>query len=278
MSGKKFRTIKPGQIVKELAAVKEKWKTDVFYFIDEVFSEPLEYSKELLREIIKFSVRIRFEICDSPLLADEEYISLLKEAGCAGIMFSIDAGSDSMLASLQKGFTNKQIENTAELYNKYNIPYYITLLLGAPGENLSTLKEAFMFIESLPSVSAVLVNYGLRIQSGTGIDIYCREKGLIQKPGYLKPVFYLSADIKKKEWNYIYRTCSKNSGWVTYSRLDRFLIIKSLRVMQRFLPYPQWKYARKISGFLNPLRKIINFFYKEYTYSDLANMNNVVND
>jgi len=183
-----------------------------------------------------------------------------------------------MLISLKKGFIKEDIRKAAELYCKYEIPYFLTLLLGAPGENLKTLKEGFDFIKQLPGTSAVLLNYGLRIQSETGIYNYCKRKGMLNKYEFLDPLFYLSANIKKPEWNLIYKECRKNNGWATYSRIDRFLIIKSIKYLQFFLPYPQWQYAGKISVFLKPFKKLIELFAKEYKYEDLINMKNIVRD
>ncbi len=276
MSGRRYRCIAPEKIIKELDAVKRKWKTDKFYFLDEIFSEPLDYAKLLLKEIIKSRINIRFEICDAPACIDPEYVYLLKKAGCAGIMSSIDSGSGAMLKSLKKGFTKEDIIKTAELYSKYEIPYFLTLLLGAPGENFKTLKEGFNFIKQLPGTSAVLLNYGIRIQSETEIFKYSDKSTNNQE--LLYPKFFLSGKIKKPEWNLIYKECKENSGWATYSKLDRFLIIKSLKYLQYFLPYPQWQYAGKISVFLQPLKRLIELFVKEYKYEDLLEMQNIIRD
>ena len=64
MSGKRYRCIDPKTVIRELSTIKIKWKTEKFIFVDEVFSEPLDYAKELLKEIIQSRIKIRFEICD----------------------------------------------------------------------------------------------------------------------------------------------------------------------------------------------------------------------
>jgi hypothetical protein len=116
----------------------------------------------------------------------------------------------------------------------------------------------------------VLINYGIRILSGTGIAEYLGNSGHINTKELLRPVFFLSKHFRKHEWETIMKNTGKHNGWAVFNRIDSFIIRKSINSVKYILPSPQWKYAGIMSVFLKPLRKILSVFISEYKYHDIT--------
>jgi radical SAM superfamily enzyme YgiQ (UPF0313 family) len=264
------RHLEIDSVIKQIKNIIETTGRNYFYFLDEIFSDNLKKTKLFLKKIINQNIKIRFEITDAPNQTDNEYAYLLKKAGCMGVMLGIDSGCDRMLKSYNKGFSTTDILNTANLLNRHNIPYYITVLLGGPGEDISTIQESVRFFHNLPKVRAVLINYGIRVLSGTGIAEYLKNKELLGKTDFLKPLFYLSKGFNKNAWKTIMKYSGKYNGWAVFNRIDSMLIKSTMNTVKHMLPEPQWKYAKTMSVFLKPLRKLLSLFVSDYKYKDLG--------
>ncbi|MBU1343940.1 MAG: radical SAM protein, partial [Proteobacteria bacterium] len=279
ITGRKIRFRDPQKVVEDIRKIKEKYNVKYFFFVDELFSSPNQYAKELLQTIIDSKINIKFEVEDSPPLMDEEYITLLKKAGCLGILLSADSGSDKILKNMKKGFRKKDIQHTCEFLFKNKVSYYIVSLLGGPGETIETVTETFNFFKELPGLSALIVNYGLRIEKGSGLEIFTKDKGLVQKDdGLLDMKFFLSKGFDEEVFNYIYSECSKNPGWMTLSKVDQVIIEKIFKHMQRITPKPEWKQAKRISYVLRPIRKVLSHFIKDFSFSDIQKNPDVIFD
>jgi radical SAM superfamily enzyme YgiQ (UPF0313 family) len=276
MTSSKCYSLDINIIIQQIKNIIENTGFKYFFFLDEIFSDNLVQTKQFLKNIISQKINIKFEITDAPLNMDDEYVYLLKQAGCQGVMFGLDAGSDKMLKNYNKQFLKKDILKTIQIFNKYKLPYYITALFGGPGEDIFTLKESINFFYKLPKVSAVLINYGIRLLSLTEITRYAENLGLLKKTDLLKPVFFLSKGFTKREWNIIMEACRKNNGWAVFNKIDSLLISGTLKTVKNLLPAPQWKYAGIMSIFLKSIRKILSLFIHEYNYTDINK--NIIRD
>ncbi len=276
ISGKKIRSHDPVKVVEDIKLIKNKYRINHFFFVDELFSDPIQYAKELLRTIIKSNINIKFEIEDAPPSFDDEYVSLLKEAGCLGVMLTADSGSDIILKNIRKGFRKKHITDTCNLLHKYKLPYCIVSLLGNPGENLDTVSETFELFKKLPDVSAVIVNYGLRIARGAEIENITKERGLIDNgDDLLFPKYFLSKNFDEDVFKYVYSECRKNPGWLTLSRIDLF-ILNLFDHLKLPVSVPVWKQAKMLTRLIKPVKKPLSFLIKEFDYSDIRKNPDVV--
>jgi radical SAM superfamily enzyme YgiQ (UPF0313 family) len=192
-------------------------------------------------------------------------------------MLGIDSGSDAILKNLKKNFNRNMVLETANLLVEYEIPYFVTVLLGGPGENKYTVKESFGFFQSLPQVKSVLINYGLRVMRDTELETLVKEEGLIASDDdLLEAKFYLSDGFDRNVFDLVYDTCKKNRTWMTYSRIDRILIKLALGLSSKLIPRPQWVHASLLARIVAPIKYILSLFIGDYVFDEIENNPHVV--
>ncbi|PNV85957.1 MAG: B12-binding domain-containing radical SAM protein, partial [Desulfobacteraceae bacterium] len=70
-----------------------------------------------------------------PQFVTESLLLLMKEAGCTGVEFGIDAGSDHLLKLLGKSFNTEEVRRASELCHKVGLSFCHSLVFGGPGES-----------------------------------------------------------------------------------------------------------------------------------------------
>ena len=121
-------------------------------FVDANFSSDLEYSKTIIRALIKekFELRLMLELI--PGFIDEELASLFEEFNSLHEWNDITLGvgvQSTKLATLKtvrRGIKIEKFEYTFELIRKHNLFAKIDLIIGLPGESLSDIENTLEYM------------------------------------------------------------------------------------------------------------------------------------
>ncbi len=144
------------EIIKELKILKELGKIRYVWFYDQIFTinrkRVIEFCKRLLEEKLKI-----YWFCDSRAdLVDIDLLKLMKAAGCTGISYGIESGSQKILNNMKKSIEISQALNALKWTREAKIPIQLNLMVGYIGENKMTLKETENFIRSsLPDIMQI---------------------------------------------------------------------------------------------------------------------------
>jgi len=201
--GRKLRLRDPSEIVEEIQALISQG-IDVLHFCDSEFNVPRSHAYAICEEFIRHSLgnRIRWYAYMSPTPFDEELVRKMSQAGCAGIDFTGDSASSSMLKTYQQMHNKEDLASAVRLCRSHNIAVMIDLLLGGPGETPKTVRETIEFIKKInPDCAGAAL--GIRIYPNTamgkivsqeprdGINSHLHRKytGPID---LFKPTFYIS--------------------------------------------------------------------------------------
>ncbi len=201
--GRHVRVRSPRLVVDELKALL-KQGIDHFHTCDCEFNIPGDHAKSVCREIIESGIanKIRWYTYCSIVPFDDEMAGLFKQAGCAGVDFGADSGSDDMLRRLGREFRRDDLVRTADLCHKHGIPFMYDLLIGSPGETRETVRETIELMRSIDA-DCVGLSMGVRIYQGTATAKWLIEQGDIasnkdvygakhDNPEFTRPVFYVS--------------------------------------------------------------------------------------
>lgn len=87
---------------------------------------------------------------------DEEFLKLLKEAGCIKLFFGFESGSQRILDTMNKRITVEQCRKAAQLCHKMDIPFYTSYIVNYFGEREEDLEltEQLIF-ETRPTSLAI---------------------------------------------------------------------------------------------------------------------------
>jgi magnesium-protoporphyrin IX monomethyl ester (oxidative) cyclase len=179
---KKVRKRSKEKVIEELKYIHSRFNVKVFNFADDDFTLNRKwlydflttYKKEFLDKYnIKYVIQSRVDTFI------EETAKRLKESGCIEVQFGVETGNQELRDFLDKGVTNKQIEDAFERCHKYDINTYAYVIFGIPNEKEEDVNLTMKFLSEIkPNIIRPTFLIPLR---GTKVHDYCVEHDIIKK-------------------------------------------------------------------------------------------------
>ena len=217
--GKHWRMKAPEKVADELVAMQE-LGAKVSFFADAIFNCPVDYTREVCREMIRRRLDMHWFAMVHPAFLDRELVELMRDAGCVVMSLGCDSCSERMLKVLRKGFTKEQLRVTAEMLEEVGVNYILSLLIGAPGEDRETVEES---IEFLSRRSPMMVDFcvGIRLMPHTELfEIGVREGVISADDPLMEPRFYISPLIEDWIESYLQQVCATNKSYLFHGLTD----------------------------------------------------------
>jgi radical SAM superfamily enzyme YgiQ (UPF0313 family) len=146
--GKVFRSRSANNVVGEIEECVKLGIRD-FLFYDDTFTVDRKRVIQICKKIIEKELKIRWDIRARVDTIDEEMLFYLKTAGCEGIHYGIEAGTEKVLKELNKGITINQVKKTFKLTKKYKIPTLAYFMIGNPNETVDDIESTFRLMKEL---------------------------------------------------------------------------------------------------------------------------------
>ncbi len=262
IEGCHYRLRDPERVVDEIEDIIENCNPKVIEFTDSTFNIPLEHALEICREIIKRRIRVSFNTMGiNPGAVTDELVALMKEANFIEVSCTPESGSERMLKALGKNFTLKHVERAARLFSKSDIPVIWYFLFGGPGEDETTVRETFSFIEeNIVKRDLVFITSGIRVLPGSPVYTFARETGqLADSTDILRPVWFQPEGISMKTMLYmINREVIIHGNYINLQdNTDESILAMTLKKVYSFLGLkePVWvnimrrDFIYKLSGY-----------------------------
>jgi radical SAM superfamily enzyme YgiQ (UPF0313 family) len=168
----------------------------------------------------------------------------MKEAGCTGVEFGTDAGSERLLKLLGKSFNTEEVRRASELCHKVGLSFCHSLVFGGPGESRETIRDTLALMGEV-SPTAVIAMVGIRLFPGTRLAEFASSEDLIiTDETMLKPTFYLAKSVRPFVLDLLHKHAEENSNWIlpgSNVNIDRRLQEK----LRRFgLKGPLWEHMQ----------------------------------
>lgn len=177
--GRKYRYMSPERVVGEMAWLKNTFGINAVDFREDNFTANRERVVDICRLILQRKLNMDW-VCESRVdIIDDDLLSVMYAAGCRGIYFGIESGTQRVLDFLNKRITLDQIENAVLLCKKNGIKVIASVMLGVPTQTRDENLETIRFVKRL-SPDIVYFNPFIGIPGSKTYD-YIREKGLPYK-------------------------------------------------------------------------------------------------
>ena len=206
IEGFRYRLRDPVKIVDEIEEIVANCKPNVIEFTDSTFNIPVDHAIAICREIKRRRIRTSFNTMGiNPAAVTAELAELMREANFIEVSCTPESGSEKMLKALGKNFTLESVERAASLLSSNGIPVVWYFLFGGPGEDESTIKETFKFIENnISKRDLVFITSGIRVLQGAPLCNYALSTGQISNDSdLLRPVWLQPKGISRKKMLYI---------------------------------------------------------------------------
>ncbi len=146
--GRRFRSRSPANVVRE---IEQCLGMDIHDFLiyDDTFTVIRQRVIDICDMIINRRLDISFDIRSRVDTVDEDMLDRLARAGCRGIHYGVEAGTEKVLKILNKGIDIDRVTRVFKATNKRNIPVLAYFMIGNPGETLQDVKQTFRVMKKL---------------------------------------------------------------------------------------------------------------------------------
>ncbi|MFO7559398.1 MAG: radical SAM protein [Desulfobacterales bacterium] len=199
--GKKFRARSTMNVVDELENCVNKGISD-FLVYDDTFTVQRRRVIDICNEICKRGLDIAWDIRARVDTVDETVLAHLKKAGCHGIHYGIEAGTEKILKKLNKGIQLQQAITVFHLTKKYRMSTLAYFMIGNPDETMDDILSTFNFMKVLKADYVHLTI--LTPFPGTKIYLDGLKNGIIKKDYWREFAKNPTADFQPPHWDEIF--------------------------------------------------------------------------
>ncbi len=131
-------------ILEEVSLLKQ--KSQIFFFVDDNFAGNIPGTKPLLQELAKLNIRWITQMSINAA-HDEEFLALLKQSGCTGVLIGFESLNQDNLSTMKKEFNliKNGYQGALDNLRRHNIRVYGTFVFGYDQDISASFDEAVDF-------------------------------------------------------------------------------------------------------------------------------------
>lgn len=145
--GKKIYTRSVKSVIDEIRELKRRYGIEFIFFCDVLFLIDKNRVLELCERIIAENLAIKWFAAARIDSVDYNLLRKMYKAGCVGLEYGFESGSQAILDSIKKHISVRQAEEVARITRLAGIKISGSFTFGMPGETLETIKETLEFIK-----------------------------------------------------------------------------------------------------------------------------------
>jgi radical SAM superfamily enzyme YgiQ (UPF0313 family) len=144
MFGREYRFKSTARVLEEIEdAVKHNLH---IMFVDDNFTANPKRTKELLREIIKRKIKIRWSAqVRAESAKDIELIELMRDAGCFAVHIGFESINPATLEIYKKKQSIQTTKDAIRVYKNFGIKIHGMFVLGSDADNIQTIRDTADF-------------------------------------------------------------------------------------------------------------------------------------
>lgn len=177
--GRTTRYRSPENIVAETEHLVATYGIRGLSIVDDTFIISKKHIYELTDLMRRRGLDLEF-ICNGRVdTIDKDILKALKDAGCVGIAFGVESGSQRILDEiLKKGIRLEQVRNAFRWAWEVGIPTDAYFMMGIPGETEADIRETIRFSKTLRASAA---NFSITVpMPGTELLDIAKRYGVIE--------------------------------------------------------------------------------------------------
>ncbi|HHP7242506.1 MAG TPA: B12-binding domain-containing radical SAM protein [Cyclobacteriaceae bacterium] len=145
--GQSYRRRSPEHVILELKEIKEKYKPDSIWFVDDVFTVSHKWLSEMADAMDKNNIRIQFECISRADRMNASVIKTLKKMGCFRVWIGAESGSQKIIDAMDRRVTVEKVREMIQETRKQGIEAGTFIMLGYPGETEDDIKETLRHLK-----------------------------------------------------------------------------------------------------------------------------------
>jgi radical SAM superfamily enzyme YgiQ (UPF0313 family) len=170
-----------------------------FIIYDDTFTVNRDRVLAICQGILQRKWDVAWDIRARVDTVDEELLRVMKKAGCQGIHYGIEAGTEKILKVLNKGITLDQAADVFGITRKVGIKILAYFMIGCPSETGEDIAETFRVAKKLNPDFIHLTIFSPF--PGTPIYFDGLKKGIIPKDDWGEFARNPTPDFVPPHWN-----------------------------------------------------------------------------
>ena len=258
--GRQYYLCKPAAVVNEIKKLASRGIRNI-EFVDNVFNSPYEHAMEICSRLAREKLPVRLQSMElNPKFVDDALLTAMEKAGFVGIGLTAESADDTVLQSLGKDYSARDVCCAAEIISRHKLPCLWIFLLGGPGETPDTVLRTFTFASRcIRKSDTAFFNVGIRIYPGTELEHIARKQGTLRasEQEMLSAVFYFSPKLDS-QWlsETLEQTVRENLNFIDPDSFTVTALSGILQLAYCFgIKQPLWKHTRLIRRGLQLLGK-----------------------
>lgn len=143
-----FRARSAESVVEEIETCYE-MGIDEFIIYDDTFTVDKKRVHAICDQIIDRGLKIYWDCRTSVNAMDEKLIEHMAAAGCVGIHYGVEAGTEKIQKAINKNLRLDRVEEIFRLTRKHGIKTMAYFILGNPTETREDIEEGFRFLKKV---------------------------------------------------------------------------------------------------------------------------------
>lgn len=139
----------PKSVVDEMEYLIKNWKVREIIFCNDTLTLRREQILDICQDILRRKIKILWQGSTRVDAVDWELLKTMKRAGCKGLKFGVESGSEKILTLMQKGITKEKIRHAFQWCRQAGIRTGAYFILGYAQEDRDTLQETIDFAKAL---------------------------------------------------------------------------------------------------------------------------------
>lgn len=167
-------------VLLEIKFLKQKYKVRYITFLDNTFTVNRNWVVDFCNELIKQKIKIKWDCAGTVSLVDKDLLLLMKKAGCRGISFGIESGSQYVLDKiLNKRQTVHRAREVIQEAGEAKLRTHCWFMIGIPGETKEQMLET---VELAKNINCTSLMFSIvQPQPHVAITRICIENGWLKE-------------------------------------------------------------------------------------------------
>jgi radical SAM superfamily enzyme YgiQ (UPF0313 family) len=197
-----FRMKSVERVVEQLLYLREEYDVTAFGLVQDNFTVSRDRVIDFCETLLSMGARITWTCGARTDCIDDELLDLMRRAGCRGIFFGVESGSDRMQKLIRKGLDIEAAAERSRHANRRRIRAAVSLIIGFPEETMDDLRKTVRFF--VDGLRYDYVEPQLTLLSPlTGTPIHLRHKHQLILDDIISDMAFQGLDRDAREWDLI---------------------------------------------------------------------------
>jgi len=146
--GQSYRRRPADMVAAELKMLKDTYKPDSIWFVDDVFTVSHKWIEAFHQEVLKQDAIIPFECITRAERLNDHVLQLLKEAGCYRIWIGAESGSQKIIDAMDRRVDVDVVKEAIQKTNALNMETGTFIMVGYPGEDEEDITKTIAYLKA----------------------------------------------------------------------------------------------------------------------------------